>query len=120
MHIRTANTILYCKKWAETVAFYENRLRLPRTSSTDWFVEFKLNELARLSVANETRASIKSADGKGITLSLEVIDLEATRSEFAEAGLEPTAIREIWGSTAFYLFDPEGHRLEFWSGNATA
>jgi catechol-2,3-dioxygenase len=32
--------------------------------------------------------------------------------------LNPTAIREIWGAKAFYIFDPEGNRIECWSGHA--
>ena len=71
MKIKAANTILYCKKWRETVEFYRDGLKLLSLSSTDWFVEFKLNESARLSVANETRASVKSGDGRGVTISLQ-------------------------------------------------
>jgi predicted enzyme related to lactoylglutathione lyase len=118
MKIKVVNTILYCKKWAETVAFYRDDLKLSILSSTDWFVEFQLNENARLSVANETRASVKSSDGRGITISLQVADLEETRSQLLEAGLSPTPIREIWGSQTSYLHDPEGNRLELWAGQA--
>lgn len=120
MKIKAANTILYCKKWAETVAFYRDGLKLLIISSTDWFVEFKLNESARLSVANEARASIKTGEGKGVTISLQVADIEETRSELIENGLAPDPIKEIWGSKATYLHDPEGNRLEFWSGRAKA
>ena len=120
MKIKAANTILYCKKWDETVAFYRDGLKLLVISSTDWFVEFKLNESARLSVANEIRASIKSGEGKGITISLQVADVEELRAQFVEAGFNPTPIKEIWGSKAIYIHDPEGNRLEFWSGRAKA
>jgi len=37
-----------------------------------------------------------------------------------EAGFNPTPIKEIWGSKAIYIHDPEGNRLEFWSGRAKA
>lgn len=120
MKIKAANTILYCRKWEETVAFYKDKLKLLVISSTDWFVEFKLNESARLSIANETRATIKSGNGKGVTLSLQVADVEETRAECVEAGLNPTPIKEVWGSKAIYIHDPEGNRLEFWSGRAKA
>lgn len=120
MKINAVNTILYCRKWDETAAFYRDGLKLLVTSSTDWFVEFKLNESARLSVANETRASIKSGEGKGITISLQVTEIEETRAELIESGLNPGPIKEIWGSKAFYLHDPEGNRLEFWAGRAKA
>lgn len=120
MKIKATNTILYCKKWQETVAFYRDVLKLLAISSNDWFVEFKLNEMSRLSVANESRTSIDSGDGKGITISLEVIDIEQTRAELMEAGIIPTPIKEVWGSKAIYIHDPEGNRLEFWAGRAKA
>lgn len=120
MKIKAANTILYCKKWNETVAFYRDGLKLLVIHSTDWFVEFKLNESARLSVANEGRATIKSGEGRGITISLQVAEIEETRAELIERGLNPGPIKEIWGSKAIYLHDPEGNRLEFWAGRAKA
>ena len=120
MKIKAVNTILYCKKWQETIAFYRDGLKLLVISSNEWFVEFKLNEMSRLSVADETRASIKSGDGKGITISLQVIDIEHTCAELMEAGIVPTPIKEVWGSKAIYLRDPEGNRLEFWAGRAKA
>lgn len=120
MKIKAANTILYCKKWQETVSFYRDGLKLLQISSTDWFVEFKLNESARLSVANEERASIKSGEGRGITISLQVADVESLRAELQTAGLEPSHIKKVWGSQAIYLRDPEGNRLEFWEGRAKA
>ena len=118
MKIKAANTILYCKKWQETIAFYRDGLKLLAISSNDWFVEFKLNEMSRLSVADETRTSIKSGDGKGITISLQVSDIEQTRAELMDAGIAPTPIKEVWGSKAIYVYDPEGNRLVFWAGRA--
>ncbi|MFN8414123.1 MAG: VOC family protein [Anaerolineales bacterium] len=120
MKIKAANTILYCKHWEETVDFYKNGLNLLVISSTDWFVEFKLNEAARLSVANEAHASIKSGNGQGVTISLQVVDVEGLRAELIQKEFEPTPIKEIWGSKAIYLRDPEGNRLEFWEGRAKA
>jgi catechol-2,3-dioxygenase len=118
--IKSTNTILYCKKWQETVEFYRTGLKLLELSSNEWFVEFKLNEMSRISVANEARTSIDSSGGKGITVSLQVPDLEQTRTEFIEAGISPTPIKEVWGAKALYVHDPEGNRLEFWSGRARA
>jgi catechol 2,3-dioxygenase-like lactoylglutathione lyase family enzyme len=120
MKIKAANTILYCKKWEETVAFYRDGLKLLVISSTDWFVEFKLNESARLSVANEARATIKTGEGKGVTISLQVPDIEEIHAELVKNGFSPTPVKEIWGSRAIYVHDPEGNRLEFWSGRAKA
>jgi uncharacterized glyoxalase superfamily protein PhnB len=83
-------------------------------------VEFKLNESARLSVADETRTSVKSGDGKGVTISLQVENVEELRTELVKDGFAPSTPREVWGSKAIYLHDPEGNRLEFWSGRAKA
>ena len=115
LNINTVNTILYCKRWEETVTFYKTGLKLQSTFSNDWFVEFKLNDAARLSIANEARASIDSSQGKGITISMAVDDIKATHAYLVRSGLEPTAIKELWGSKVIYLYDPEGNRLEFWS-----
>src|SRR5688572_11526162 len=116
--IKSINTILYCKKWQETVEFYRTGLKLLVLSSNEWFVEFKLNEMSRLSVANEARTSIDSSSGKGITVSLQVADIEQTRNELIEAGVTPTPIKAVWGAKTIYLHDPEGNRLELWSGRA--
>ncbi len=120
MKIKSTNTILYCKNWQETVEFYRTGLKLRVLSSNEWFVEFKLNELSRLSVADESRTSIDSSGGKGITVSLQVADIDQTRTELTEAGVTPTPIKEVWGAKAIYVHDPEGNRLEFWSGRARA
>jgi catechol 2,3-dioxygenase-like lactoylglutathione lyase family enzyme len=118
--IKSTNTILYCRNWEGTVEFYRTSLKLPVLSSTEWFVEFKLNETSRVSVADEARTSIESSGGKGLTLSLQVDDIEQTRTELMEAGITPTPVREVWGSKVIYVRDPEGNRLEFWSGRAKA
>ena len=120
MKIKSTNTILYCTNWEATVEFYRTGLKLPVLSSTEWFVEFKLNESSRVSVADEARTSIKSGGGKGLTLSLQVDDIEQTRMELMEAGITSTPVREVWGSKVIYVHDPEGNRLEFWSGRAKA
>ena len=118
MLVRTVNTILYCRKWTETVTFYRTQLNLQIATSLEWFVEFKLNETSRLSIANAARTSIDSCDGKGVTITLEVDDLEMTHSYLKEAGLNPTPIMDhAWGARVIYIYDPEGNRLEFWAQN---
>ena len=117
-NIKTANTILYCRKWKETVAFYETQLGLLVTTSREWFVEFKLNEASRLSLADASRTSIDSNDGKGITLAFEVSDIKATHLHLTEAGLNPPPIKDHpWGAKVIHIYDPEGNRIEFWSTN---
>jgi len=115
MKLRTVNTIIYCRKWKETVAFYKTQLRFRVTVALEWFVEFKLNETARLSVADAARTSMESCEGKGITLTMEVDDIESTHVYLEKAGLNPPAIRDhAWGARVIYIYDPEGNRLEFW------
>lgn len=94
--IKAENTISYCKKWQEIVTFYKGGLKLPIIFSNDWFSEFKLNERSRLSVADEARTFINSGDGQGITISLQVIDIEKTRTELIKPGITPTPIKEVW------------------------
>ena len=75
--------------------------------------------MSRLSVADEKRASIKTSHGKGITLSWEVDRIERAWADVKKYGLEPTPIRKHpWGARFFFLFDPEGHRIEFWQSTA--
>jgi catechol 2,3-dioxygenase-like lactoylglutathione lyase family enzyme len=113
---KNANTILYCKKWQETVDFYQNRLRLPVNFASDWFVEFKLTETAHLSIADECRATIKSSGGAGITITLQVESITEAWQYLKNNGLTLEPIRELpWGAHVFYFLDPEGHRLEVWS-----
>ena len=118
MNIESSNIILYCKRWGETVSFYQSGLRLPITARNEWFVEFKLTDSSRLSVADESHTSIKSGSGKGITIGLQVADIAKTRAQFVAASLIPTEIKKIWGAKVFNIFDPEGNRIEFWSGHA--
>jgi len=74
-----------------------------------------LNPVSRVSIADEKRASIKSCNGKGITVALEVEDIETVRGDMKKIGLKPTTItKHPWNARTFYLFDPEGHRIEIW------
>ena len=114
----TTNTILYCKEWEETVEFYRDKLKLPIIFATDWFVEFSLNAMSRLSIADEKRSSIKSCGGKGITLTLEIDDIEASWEQAQKNGLNPTRLKEHqWDALVFYIFDPEEHRIEIWQSS---
>jgi catechol 2,3-dioxygenase-like lactoylglutathione lyase family enzyme len=114
--IRTANTILYCRQWQATARFYREVLRLPETHTSDWFIEFELTPTARLSVADERRASIRSAGGAGITITLQVEDIHAAHHRLTGQGAAPGPIQShAWGAQVFYFHDPEGHRLEVWA-----
>jgi len=113
--IKRLHTILYCRNWDATVKFYRNVLNFMINHQTDWFVEFQLVGDSYLSIANAAYASITSADGNGITLSWQVEDVEKIHRRLNQLGIKTSGIKRVWGSRAFYLFDPEGHRLELWS-----
>lgn len=115
MHVQRTNTILYCQKWAETVAFYRDVFAFRISHQTDWFIEFEVTpDAAYLSIADEQRASVKSVSGQGITLSWQVGDLQAIYQLLAGRGVELGPIREKWDASLCYLHDPEGHRIELW------
>lgn len=98
------------------MAFYRDHLQLPITFASEWFIEFALTESARLSIADERRATVKSSHGAGITLTFQVADADESWASFHQAGLQPTPCRtHPWGARTFYLRDPEGNRLEVWS-----
>jgi len=113
--IQRTNTILYCIQWAATVAFYREQLHLPVSHANDWFVEFELGEASYLSVADAQRATIRPANGDGITLSWQVADLPAAAEALQAAAIDCSAIRKRWGSLVLYFHDPEGNRIELWS-----
>tara|TARA_B100000614_G_C14407495_1_gene436344 strand:- start:7 stop:381 length:375 start_codon:yes stop_codon:yes gene_type:complete len=113
--IISTNLILYCKNWKKTVLFYKDTLKFPILFSTDWFYEFMLNEASRLSIADENRSSIKTPPCKGITITLQVEDINMVWANFTGRQLTPTPIQtHPWNAKVFYIFDPEGHRLEIW------
>ncbi len=114
--IKSMNTILYCRRWPETVSFYRDILQLGISFASDWFIEFRVNETAFLSVADERRASIKSSAGAGLTITWQVDDIDAAWRYLHSQGAEPGPIKtHAWGDQVFYFYDPEGHRLELWS-----
>ena len=113
--IKRVNTILYCRNWKNTVKFYRDILSFSIHYESEWFVEFQLADNTYLSIANSDCASIKSADGGGITISLQIEDVDSTHSCLNELGIKTSKIKNVWEARAFYIFDPEGHRLELWS-----
>jgi len=114
------NTILYCRRWMDTVRFYRDDIGLPVIADNDWYVEFHTAGESSLSIADSARTPIDDVGGQGITLSWKVDDLAAARSRLVDRALEPSEIRTVWDATAFYLIDPEGHRIEVWSDAADA
>ena len=72
MKTNESNPILYCNHWKRTVDFYSMDLNLTVLTVREWFVEFRLTDSARLSIADTARTLIKSSKGKGVTISLKV------------------------------------------------
>ena len=119
LSFQTTNTILYCKAWQATLTFYRQAFALAETFASDWFIEFALSPTARLSIADEARATVKSSAGQGVTLTFQVADVEQAWQTLNECGAMPGKIRRhAWGAQVFYLRDPEGHRLEIWSADS--
>jgi catechol-2,3-dioxygenase len=114
-NIKRTNTILYCRNWETTAGFYRDKLNLPVSHEREWFIEFHLAKATFLSIADVSSASIKSADGDGITLSWQVEDIELAHEWLQELGVKTSPIKSTWNALAFYFFDPEGHRIEMWA-----
>ncbi|MCZ7666833.1 MAG: VOC family protein [Chloroflexi bacterium] len=88
---------------------------LPVSFENDWFVEFQLTETSFLSIANSARTTIADVQGQGVTLTLQVADIAQVKEQLGMQDIPTTAIQRKWGAWAFYCYDPEGHRLEFWA-----
>lgn len=115
MRVDRSNVILYCERWAETVAFYREILGGSVTADRGWFVEFEVGNGSYLSVADAAHASITPAGGAGLTLSWQVPDLMTARDALVAAGVDVSAVHRRFGSPVVDLHDPEGHRIELWS-----
>jgi catechol 2,3-dioxygenase-like lactoylglutathione lyase family enzyme len=113
--IKRINAILYCQNWDETVKFYRDVLKLTVHHKTEWLVEFQLIDNTFLSIANTASTTIRSSNGTGITLSFQVENIDIDHRRLRGIGIETGPIKTIWGARAFYIFDPEGHRIELWS-----
>ncbi|MGA8179489.1 MAG: VOC family protein [Desulfobacterales bacterium] len=113
--IKRTNTILYCRNWEKTMKFYRDVLKLTVNHETEWLVEFQLIDNTFLSIANTSFTTVQSANGSGITLSFQVENVDIVHRRLRGAGIETGPINAIWGARAFYIFDPEGHRIELWS-----
>jgi len=47
MKIDVANTIIYCRNWSESVAFYRDELKFEISFTNEWFVEFEKPEFKK-------------------------------------------------------------------------
>lgn len=115
LSVERSNVILYCERWAETVAFYRRLLGGALTVDRGWFVELAVGDGTYLSVADAAHASIAPAGGAGLTLSWQVADVAAARTDLVADGFDVSAVHHRFGSPVVDLHDPEGHRIELWS-----
>ena len=110
------NTLLYVRRFADCVAFYRDGLGLPEAFANAWFVEFTVNPGACLSVVAKGSTRMRDTPFSAQTLTFEVGDADSARAALLARGLAPgTTRRHGFGARVFYLRDPEGNRLEFWS-----
>ena len=123
MKILAANTVIYCQhdRWPASVHFYRDVLQLAISfQKDDWFIEFVVNGAAHLSIADASRCTIPPGNGAGLTLSFFVQDLRAAEALFKEHDIPTTEIKaKGWRAPYFYVYDPEGTRIEFWTRNLT-
>ncbi len=110
-----SNTILYCDKYEQTVTFYRDILNLQISQKTEWLVEFILSGQSFLSIADAGRTTIKSANGDGITISLKIENIDQVYNYFCDQGITASEIKSVWNAKTIYVYDPEGHRIEFWT-----
>ncbi len=115
LRVERSNTVLYCARWPETVAFYRGLLGGAVTFQNDWFVEFAIGDGSHISVADAGRATIAPSGGAGITLSWKVADVESTRLILIDAGIAVSPVATRFGASVVDLFDPDGHRVELWT-----
>lgn len=47
-----------------------------------------------------------------------VDDLGAARARLMANGVEASPVEQRWGADGFFVFDPAGNRIEFWSADA--
>ena len=113
---RRLNTLIYADHFAASERFYREGLGLEVSFANAWFVEFTLNRGACLSVVEKGTTRLRGMPISAHTLTFEIGDIEETRETLIGRGLAPGDIhRHDFGVRVFYLRDPEGNRLEFWS-----
>jgi len=117
MEILASNTVIYCKNWFATMSFYKDVMGFRQSfRKDDWFIEFVVNAGSHLSLADEAKCTISSSEGKGITLSFKVARLSMLHHELSEQGIKASSITShSWRAPYFYIYDPEGNRIELWS-----
>ena len=49
------------------------------------------------------------------TLGFQVDDIQSVYTYIKKLGFPAVPIKKLWGATVFYIHDPEGTKIEFWS-----
>lgn len=115
LSLQAVNTILYTDRFDECRSFYQAMPGFAVNVSMDWFVEFRAGP-AFVSIAQASRTRIDAGDGTGLTLTFRVDDADVAHRALREAGFTPDEPGDhAWGARTFYLYDPDGRRIEFWS-----
>jgi predicted enzyme related to lactoylglutathione lyase len=78
-------------------------------------VELAVSPTAFVSVADAARATVAPGDGRGITLSWRVADVDATRAALLADGVAVGPVGTRFGSRVADVHDPAGNRIELWS-----
>lgn len=86
-------------------------LGLAVNHETDGRVEIHPPGRALLGIADDRRASISSAEGRGLALARQVRDLDEMHALLNQNGIEVSPIRPAWGARACCPDDPEGGRI---------
>jgi len=114
--IETFHTVLYCRRWAESVAFYRDVLDLPVVFENPLFVELRAAPGACIGLLDASRTRDPGVEPRGVLLSFRVADVEETRARLRDRGVRVgEAGDHPWGARLFELQDPDGRRVEFWA-----
>ena len=123
MEVDSSLTILYVADLGRAVAFYDVALELQKTVSVPVYVEYRLNDGARLGLmaqgntrhflGDELGARRPSDGSPRAELYLHISGVESVVARLKQAGAvctSPLAARD-WGDRAAYFMDPDGYVL---------
>jgi catechol 2,3-dioxygenase-like lactoylglutathione lyase family enzyme len=114
--------MMKCRNMSESIAFYTNILDFQHVDT--WPKSGSPSFSILLYDTSELHLSTHSGDGvEGTVVSIIIDDAESLFKKYISRGLKPTKreespvhqgpIRQTWGSTEFYVDDPNGNTLRF-------
>ncbi len=117
IQVRSFHAILYCRNWDACVAFYTGVLGFGVADSRNGFVEVQVNPASRIGLIRRPPESCPEDPAAAVVLTFLVEDLDGARAAVASRwGRVSTVRRHPWGARLFDLKDPDGRRLEVWTG----